>query len=335
MMQSTLARPCEGARRKVGVFSILVLLAPLFGLLGGCAQMVPQTMALRDAWPVGVPRQIELESVPFFPQQIYQCGPAALATALVNSGVKITPDELVSQVYLPQREGSLQVDMLAAPRRYGIVSYQLAPRFDDLLREVAAGNPVIVLQDQGVGPFSKWHYAVVAGYDYPAGELIFRSGETRRLTLPFTVFEYTWKKGNYWAMVALPADRIPVTATETDYLAAVVAMERRGEADTAKLAYESVLKRWPGNLIASVALGNRHYVLGALEATERVLRAAYARTPDSVIVLNNLAQVLSDRGKQQEALLLIDKASALPGDFADAVRGTRELILQRLARNKP
>jgi hypothetical protein len=30
------------------------------------------------------------------------------------------------------------------------------------LREVAAGNPVIVLQDFGVWPVSIWHYSVVA-----------------------------------------------------------------------------------------------------------------------------------------------------------------------------
>jgi hypothetical protein len=33
----------------------------------------------------------------------------------------------VPQVYLPARKGSLQVEMLAAARRHGLVSYQLAP----------------------------------------------------------------------------------------------------------------------------------------------------------------------------------------------------------------
>src|SRR5450756_2093664 len=118
-----------------------------------------------------------------------RCGPAALATALANFKVKVTPEELVGQVYLPARQVSLQVEMLAAPRRYGVVSYQLAPRFEDLLREVAAGTPVIVLQDYGVWPFSIWHYAVVAGYDHPNRELVLRSGEKRRLTKPFAVLE--------------------------------------------------------------------------------------------------------------------------------------------------
>ena len=61
--------------------------------------------------------------------------------------MKTSPEALVEQVYLPQREGSLQAEMLAAPRRHGLVSYPLAPRLADLLKEVAAGTPVIVLQN--------------------------------------------------------------------------------------------------------------------------------------------------------------------------------------------
>ena len=56
---------------------------------------------------------------------------AAFAYTLAASGVKMTPDELVPQVYLPARKGSLQVEMLAAARRHGLVAYQLAPRFEE------------------------------------------------------------------------------------------------------------------------------------------------------------------------------------------------------------
>ena len=72
------------------------------------------------------------------------------------------------QVYLPERKGSLQVEMLAAARRHGMVSYQLAPRFEDMMREIAAGTPVVVLQNLGVFS-SGWHYAVAIGYDYQTG----------------------------------------------------------------------------------------------------------------------------------------------------------------------
>ena len=155
----------------------------------------------------------ETDAVPFFPQLEYQCGPAALATTLVGTGVQVSPEELAKLVYLPARKSTLQVEILAAARRHDQVSYRLAGRFDDLLHEVAAGNPVIVLQDTGIGPFTNWHYAVVDGFDYPSGQLHLRSGDTKRLAIPFTIFEYMWTKGGYWAMVTMPPDRLPATAT--------------------------------------------------------------------------------------------------------------------------
>jgi ABC-type bacteriocin/lantibiotic exporter with double-glycine peptidase domain len=165
----------------------------------GCALLVPQTAELRESWPAGLAERVELTDVPFFPQQDYQCGPAALATALAHLLLKVKPEDLIGEVYLPARQGSLQVEMLAAARRHGMVSYQLAPRFDNLLREVAAGTPVIVLQDYGVWPVPIWHYAVVIGYDHAKGEVLLRSGEKERLSMPFGVLEYTWRRLLRWS----------------------------------------------------------------------------------------------------------------------------------------
>lgn len=320
----------EDARLAAGVFMLFLLTG-----LSGCASLVPQTMGLREAWPQGVASRSELREVPFFAQQEYQCGPAALATTLVHAGSAVTPDELVKRVYLPGREGSLQAEMLAAPRRYGKLSYQIAPRFDDLLREVAAGNPVLVLQDNGAGPITNWHYAVVVGFDYPAGELYLRSGETRRLVVPFTVFEYTWKKSNYWAMVTMAPDRIPVTASEPAYLTAIAAMERVAEPGASFAAYSAALRRWPDNIAASIGLANRHYALGELKQAEAILRRTHGRHPESVAVTNNLAHTLSDLGRNEEALALIVQAAVPDGSpFAAAIIETHTLILQRLGRDK-
>jgi hypothetical protein len=317
----------QNARAIAGVFLCACTLA-----VSGCASLWPQTAALREALPAGIPEKVELAAVPFFPQEEYQCGPAALATALAAFGAGVTPDELVSQVYIPERKGSLQVEMLAAARRHGMVSYQLAPRFEDLLREIAAGNPVIVLQNLGIS--DGWHYAVAVGYDYESGKLILRSGTTEREVMAFTVHEMVWKRSGYWAMVALPADRIAATASEPRWLSAVAAMERAGNAASARVAYTSFLKRWPDNVNAAIGLANTHYVLGALPEAERVLREAVRRAPDSVIALNNLAQTLSDQGKNEEALVFVERALERAGDggapFAAAVRETRDTIRKRL-----
>ena len=313
------------ARLCAGFFAWLLL-----ALLAGCAQLVPQTVALRSDWPSGVPRTVELTSVPFFPQEDYQCGPAALATVLTHSGVPVTPDPLVSQVFLPGRQGSLQIEMLAAPRRYGRVSYPLARQYSDLLREVAAGNPVIVLQDVGL-LLTQWHYAVVNGFDYPSGTVYLRSGTMPRQELPFTGFERSWMKSGYWAMVVTPPDRIPVTATEDGWLAAVLAMARVDHGEAATRAYATALKRWPDNLPAAIGLANQYHARGALADAAAVLREARRRHPQSMIVINNLAQTLSDQGHQAEALALIENASDPNNPFAAEVRATRQLILQRIS----
>ena len=312
------------------------LACALAALLAGCAQLVPQTVALRDAWPEGVPRTVELTSVPFFPQEDYQCGPAALATVLAYTGANVTPDPLVKQVFVPARKGSLQLEMLAAPRTYGRVSLQLAPRYADVLREVAAGNPVVVLQDVGLmSPMlPEWHYAVVNGFDYPSGTIYLRSGRNPRQEMPFTYFEREWRASNYWAMVVTPPDRIPATATEDGWVNAVIAMARVGSPDAALKGYEAALKRWPDDLPAMIGLASIHNDRGDHARAIAILREAQTKHPQSAIVTNNLAQALSDAGRNTEALAQIDKVADPHSPFATEIKSTRALILQRLAQQK-
>lgn len=314
----------KNARFIAGVFVFAAL-----GALSGCASFMPQTVELGKGLPAGLPEEIELTETPFFPQLEYQCGPAALATVLAASGVKVTAAELVPQVYLPERKGSLQVEMLAAARRHGMVSYQLAPRFEDLLREIADGTPVVVLQNLGVFS-SGWHYAVAIGYNYERGTLVLRSGTLERDVLPFGVHEVVWMRGGYWAMVAVPPDKIPATADENRWLAAIAALERAGDARAARTAYTTFLGRWPANVNASVGLANALHTLGDLGEAETVLRKAAAGAPDSVVVLNNLAQTLSDLGRDQEALAFAERAVAEGGPFTAAAQKTRDSIAERL-----
>jgi hypothetical protein len=306
----------------------------VLALAGGCAQMVPQTVALRTAWPEGVARSVELEKVPFFPQDDYQCGPAALATVLAHSGVHVTPEPLVGLVYLPARQGSLQLEMLAGARRFGRISYAIEGRYADLLREVAAGNPVVVLQDVGaVG--TQWHYAVVYGFDYPSGTIYLRSGTTARQEMSFTAFERSWVKSGYWAMVTVAPDRIPATATHDGWIEAVLAMARAGDAPAVTQAYATALKRWPGSLPAAIGLANQHHARGALMEAAAVLRRALQRHPDSVILLNNLAQTLSDQGRNGEALAQINRIKPQDqGALAGEIEATRKLIAQRLSQQR-
>ncbi|HEX2545693.1 MAG TPA: PA2778 family cysteine peptidase [Ramlibacter sp.] len=307
------------------------LLAATALLLAGCGTLIPQTVDLRTQWPAGVPRQVELTQVPFHPQVEYQCGPAALAMVMNASGSRVKPEALVDEVWLPSRKGSLQVEMLAAPRRHGLVSYRIEPRYADLLREVAAGNPVVVLQDVGMF-LPEWHYAVVNGFDYETGTIYLRSGLQVRQQMPFSYFERTWLAGNYWAMVVQPPGKVAATATEPRWLDALLALARGGHVDATIQGYRSALAQWPDSLPAAVGLANHLHARGSLDEAAGVLRTALQKNPQSVIVLNNLAQTLSDQGRHQEALQTILKASDPQSPFAGEVRATRQLIEERLRR---
>jgi hypothetical protein len=79
-----------------------------------------------------------------------------------------------------------------------------------------------------------------------------------------------------------------------------------------------------------VGLANQLHARGSLAEAAAVLRAARQRHPQSVIILNNLAQTLSDQGHNREALALIQGADDPRSPFASELRATRQLIEQRL-----
>jgi len=292
-------------------------------LLAGCA--APQTQRIADAPPAGLPSAAELGGVPFFAQEDYQCGPASLAAVLRHAGREATPESLQPQVYVPGRKGSFQAEMLAATRRHGLVAYPIAPRLEDLLGELAAGNPVLVLQNLALAWAPQWHYAVAIGYDLGARELILRSGVTRRLAMSLDTFERTWARSGHWAMVAIEPRRLPASARELDYLAALAALERLDPV-AAQPGYEAALARWPDSAAAALGLGNARYARRDLAGAADAYRQATERQPGSADAWNNLAQALAELGRRTEALAAARRAVALGGPRLRQYRDTLEAI---------
>lgn len=315
--------PIRNARLSVGVFLLF---------LAACATP-PQTRSLLDASPDNLPRHAELTGVPFFAQEAFQCGPASLSMSLHAAGIAVTPETLKPELYLPDRHGSLQVEMLAATRRHGATAYQLAPELHDMLREIAAGTPVVVLQNLAFGWYPVWHYAVAIGYDLDRAEIILRSGLEQRQILPMTTFEYTWARGNYWAMVAMPPGKIPVTAQEISFIAAASAVEKITDPELAQSTYIAALDRWPGNLSAQIGVGNTAYRLHDLARAETAFRQAVRDHPDSVAAFNNLAQTLADQTRYEEALEAARRAVSLGGPLLQAAQETLAGIEHRMKRS--
>jgi len=307
-------------RRTPAAAGVFVLAA---ALLTGCA--APQVSGLVRNPPVGLPARVEIAQTPFFPQEDYQCGPAALAMVLLAAGRPATPESLVAQVYVPARKGSLQAEMLAAARRQETVAYVLQPRLEALLQEIAAGTPVLVLQNLGLSWVPQWHYAVAIGYDLEARSIVLRSGVTRRLEMSLDTFERTWARSGHWAMLALVPVRLPASAEETRYVSALAALERNAPA-AALEGYQTALARWPDSAHAGLGMGNARYALRDLDGAAAAYTRVTVRHPDNADAWNNLAQTLGELGRREEALAAAHRAVALGGPRLDGYRATLEAL---------
>jgi hypothetical protein len=298
-------------------------------LLSGCAAPLQSTKLL-DAPPAGLARAVELEQVPFFPQERYQCGPAALATVLSWSGAEVKPDDLIAEVYLPRRQGSLQIELAAAARRHGRVPYVLDKDIRAVLTEVQAGHPVLVLLNLGLSWYPRWHYAVVAGFDLDRDRVILRSGTERRDVMSLELFERTWRRGERWAMVVMPPGELPGTARELPYLQSVLPFEETAAWDTAAQAYAGAWRLWPDSVGAGMGLGNSEYERGEYAAAAAAYRKLLARHSGFAPALNNLAQALARMGDLASAEHYAKEAIAIGGAESKIYADTLQDIHRRM-----
>jgi hypothetical protein len=276
-------------------------------LLGGCAASPP----LADGLPPSASRVVELEATPFFAQDDYQCGPAALASLLVASGVAVTPDALAPEVYLPGREGSLSLELVGAARRHGRLPWVLDTTADEMVAELESGRPVLLLQNLGLPQVPQWHYAVLVGYDADRNVAILRSGETERLEMKWQRFAGAWHRGGRFAMTVLHPGEIPANAEPARYIEAVAGLEAAGQRRAAGEAYDAAIERWPDEPLAWLGRGNVALAdgdrAGAADAYLRAIQLA----PDNVAARNNLAELLLEAGCLDESRRQVERAAAL------------------------
>ena len=277
--------------------------------------------------PVDKPEEILLEEVPFFPQETYQCGPSSLAMVLAWTGLELTPDDLTVDIYTPRLRGSLQPSLISAARQYGRVAYPIEGS-KELFAEVSAGHPVIVLQNLGLTWYPIWHYAVIIGYENGGRTIILHSGKKEAERLSGRVFQNTWARADYWGLLVLPTDELPATVTEEKYVSAVAGLERARQFEAAISAYKTALIRWPKSLSAWMGLGNSFYAQGDLSTAASAFKQAMQLYPSNGMPMNNLAQVLWEQGKKEQALQEVRRAIELGGPFKFVFEDTLQAFEQ-------
>ena len=300
--------------------------------LSGCIAQQPIKQPVIEEEHVIKKESVYLAKTPFFPQQEFQCGPAALATLLNDSGVPVDAEELVSKVYVPERKGSLQIEMLAAGREYKRIPYQIDPTLEAVIDELYADRPVLVMQNLGfeIKPF--WHYAVVVGYLSESNEIILRSGLDADKRMDVEKFLKTWQRAENWAFVLLDTDELPANPDFDRYFESVVGMEQILDAEQMIKLYEYANRQFPDQTIVAFGLADAYSRSGRASDAALQYKRILAKDPQHVAAANNLALTLQQLSCTTQALQMAEKAVALSqtsGQFVTESLDTLQTIINQ------
>lgn len=289
--------------------------ARCFGLL--LISALPACVNLQKPLPpaptVSLP---ELQSVPFFAQRTRQCGPAALATVMQWAGAEVTPDQLTSAVMIAKRQGSLQIELVAATRQHGLLPYTHEGGLATLWQLLEQQVPVLVLQNLAFSWYPRWHYAVVVGFDAARSEVLLRSGTERLGRESLTDFVTSWHYSGQWMLTVHQPDSVPPNANPLVFLQAAAALAETGQGDAAAKAYAAATQAWPEQMLAWMALGNHYYQHQAFRQAAHAYEHAVKIAPDHPAPVHNLAwsmiKLQQQAAAQPLALRAVELSRALP-----------------------
>ncbi|MDR5899636.1 PA2778 family cysteine peptidase [Halomonas vilamensis] len=282
-------------------------------LLSGCASRP----TLLESTYQTLPSHVELNDVPFHPQVEYQCGPAALAMVLNHQEVDTKVEDLIPQVFIPERSGSVQPEMLATARRYERIAFPIRGTLDSLLTHLANGTPVVVMQNLSLPAWPMWHYAVAIGYDLPKETLILRSGEIERHTLSFRRFDATWARTERWGFVIASPGEVPVGIAPEQAVNAISAYEALHGSDAALPSWKALVQRQPDNAMGFFALSNAYYEQNQTDNAQEALIQATHIDPELGVAWLNLGLLYLAQGQTAKAQQALNKAAQLPGPWQD------------------
>ena len=264
-----------------------------------------------------------IPNVPLQRWGIESCGAGSLSTVLQHYGDTTSLKEW--DAALPKmRGGVLSIDMLVAARKRGFDAQLVTGTPDVVDSEVAAGRPVILMLrviDSVGTKLDFFHYVVVDGIDRDRGLIRTQWGDQQGRWTNFAKLEKPWAGGGHAAILIRPRDGM------TEQLRAAVVLEEKGDYAAAAKNYRDLLSRHPDSALLWTNLGNADMQLGKRAEAETDFRKALDADPAARDAMNNLAWLLLQQKRLDEAESFARKAASLHGPDSYLVLDTLARVL--------
>jgi TolA-binding protein len=262
------------------------------------------------AWtPRSKPTSASAITIPDMPMQkwgIESCGAASLSTVLQHYGDMTTMQQW--DVALPKtRGGVMTIDLLIAARQKGFDARLVTGNRPIVEDELRRGRPVILMLQVIEAPgrsYDFFHYIVADGVDPDRGLIRTQFGDGQARWVTLERLEKPWAGGAHTAILIRPRDVLE------DSLRAAVALEEGGKYAEAAVRYRDIVAKHPDSVVAWTNLGNAESQLGHASEAEDAFRKALAVDPQSSDALNNLAWLLYQQKRFDEAELMARRAVA-------------------------
>ncbi|MBQ4828684.1 PA2778 family cysteine peptidase [Alteromonas sp. MMG017] len=277
-----------------------------FLLLSGC-QGTPQADRIALQKPSGVPLNHTINNVPFYAQEQFYCGPTTLSEVFEYYGHGVSASDLAPQIFIPDKEGSLQLEMITATRQYNFLPYTERGTLTKLMQLISSDIPVIVFQNLSIQMLPQWHYAVVTGFDLTSRTLTLHTGVTPNHTMSFELFEKTWGRGNYWLLAPVPSNKISDGMNPFTYVSAAYDMLEVGKGEQAVAFLQTATKQWPNQWLAYFLLGN-YYLDEQPDKAVHWFEQGYQVGQNQAAYMNNYAYALANSGNITNAQTIINEA---------------------------
>lgn len=280
---------------------------------------------------ISTSKRIELH---IYPQDSYYCGPSSLATVFKKEQIVFNYDDLSQHTFTPGLKGTLQPQMKAAARKYGLIPYETGKSLKDILLELSNDTSVIVLFNLGLKTVPVWHYSVVTGYDKAEKKVFLSAPNGSETWMSFEEFETFFERGGSWAISLIKPPKLPKTSSENNIIAAILDMYEINQKEVAKQAAVSHLSNNPASYQTMVLLANIYLKEDDYRSAAFMYNEILKIKPKEPSILNNLAAALLKQKKYDEAKKYAIEAVKIGGKFAQNYQNTLDEIEKAIKEQK-